>query len=490
MANLLGIYFTKDTATAVCLDPQAKSDNVPISFTVTAKDTESPKIPALASLISQGCTERKLSFSQVAVAIDCSLYMQHGVHSEFSDPKQIASTARFDTEEALATDISETALAFEIDSTGQAGSELTVFTAQKKILSEILLSLQQYNFDPITIKPDVNCLSKLIFNKIAKSEPLKGYLFAMLSGRSGYLIAPRDLNASGSYNTSAVRTFLVGAKQNRTELLAREILVTTALFKGENKINSLRIFDSAGAVDITTITEKTGILAKQIDLFPEAGTSAAEGENKVNRIDFAIAYGAALSLLETEQTVNFRDDFSPYQGKKIKTRKAFKFTMVSVTILLIAVGLYFQMNLFSVGRYIKQSREKFNNNYQIVMNKKLANPAATKTALKNLNNELNSLRKGSDDIITEGTSVSSKLTLVLKAFYKCAKQTGLKVESINITENNISITGDTLNRTNTSTFLSALRDTGLDVKSISQTTNEKTKRDGFSVSLEPKRLNQ
>jgi hypothetical protein len=486
MANLLGIYLTKDSATAVCFDPQAKGDKVPVCFTVTAKDQEQPKIPALASRLAQGCSERKLSFSEVAVAIDCSLYMQHGVHSEFSDPKQIASTIRFDTEETLATDISETALAFEIDSKGQAGSELTVFTAQKKILSEILLSLQQYNFDPITIKPDVICLSKLIFNKVAKSEPVKGFLFAMLSERSGYLIAPRDRDGSGSYNTSLVRTFLVGPKQNRTELLAREILVTTALLKGDDKTNSLRISDSAGAVDFYSITERTGILAKRLDLFPETHTSTADGKNKVNQIDCAIAYGAALSLQETEQTVNFRDDFSPFQGKKIKTQRAFKFAMVSVTVLLIAVGLYFQLNLFSLNRYIKQSREKFSKNYEIVMEKKLSSTASTKTALKNLNKELDSIKKGSAGIITEGTSVSSRLTLVLSAFVKCAKQTGLIIDSINVTENNISITGSTLNRTNTTTFLSALRDTGLDVKGISQNT---TRRDNFSVSLEPKSLN-
>ncbi len=489
MANLLGIYFTKDTATAVCLDPQAKGDNIPVCFTVTAKDPQQPKIPALASLLAQGCSERKMSFSEVAVAIDCSLYMQNSVHSEFSDPKQIASTVRFDTEETLATDISETALAFEVDSTGQAGSDLTVFTAQKKILSEILLSLQQYNFDPITIKPDVICLSELILNKIAKSEPLKGCLFALLSGRSGYLIAPRDRDNSGSYNSSAVRTFLVGPKQNRTELLAREILVTTALLKGDNKINSLRVFDSAGAVDVNFITERTGILARRLDLFPETDTSTDDVENKANRIDCAIAYGAALSLQETGQTVNFRDDFSPFQGKKIKTQKAFKFAMVSVTILLIAVGLYFQLNLFSVSRDIKKSEEKFSKNYEIVMNKKLANPAATKVAITKLRSELNQIKKGSEGIITEGTSVSSKLSLVLKAFGKCAKQTGLRINTIKITENNISITGDTLNRNNTTTLLSALRETGLDVKSFSQNTDDKTRRDNFSVTLEPKSLN-
>ncbi len=481
--NLLGIYFTRDTATVVCLNTHRKGDNIPDCFTVTAKDTEQPKIQALASLIEQACTERKMAFSEVAVAIDCSLFMQHNVHSEFSDRKQISATVRFDTEEALATDISETALAFEINSKSKEGSNLTVFTAQKKILSEILLSLQQYNFDPITIRPDVSCLAKLIFNKVPRDETVQGSLFGMLSARSGYLVAPRETDGSGSYD-SAVRTFLVGHKQNRTELLAREIMITTALYSTEEPINALRIFDSAGSVDFPAITEKTGILARGIEFFGEPDGLTAESENRVNRIDFAIAYGAALSLLEQEQTVNFRDDFSPYQGKKIKTRKAFKFAMVSVTVLLIALGLYFQMNLFSIKRDIKKARAKFDKNYEIVMEKELSDTTSTNTALKNLGNELKTIKAGNAGIITTGTTISSKLTLVFRAFKDFAKQTSLNVKTVNITEKNISITGDTSSRTKTTEFFEVLRKSGLEIKSSNYDTARN--RDGFSVTLEPK----
>ena len=481
--NLLGIYFTKDSATVVRLPSHGRGDNIPDCFTVNATDSEQPKIQALVSLIEQACSERKLTFSEVAVAIDCSLFMQHNIHSEFSDNKQIAATIRFDTEEALATDISEMALAFETNSRSQEGSSLTVFTAQKKILSEILLSLQQYNFDPITIKPDVSCLAKLIFNKIPKTESLEGTMFGMLSDSSGYLIAPRDSNGTGSHDSSAVRTFIVGSRQNRTELLSREILMTTALFGSDEPVNSLKIFDSAGAVDLPTLTERTGILAKNIEMFGEPDSLTAEHENHVNRINFAIAYGAALSLLDKEQTINFRDDFSPFQGKIVKTRKALKFTLVSVTVLLIAVGLYFQLNLFSVKRNIKKARTKFDKNYEIVMEKKLSDSTPTKRALTNLRNELQTIKKGSEGIITKGTTVSSKLILVLKAFNKCAKQTGLSIKTIKITENNISIVGET-HRNKVTEFFNVLRDTGLEIKAPNMST--KGNRDSFSVTLEPK----
>jgi hypothetical protein len=92
----------------VCLDSLQPSATITACFDVSAQpDAESTTdFAELANQIAQNCTQRDLQFSHVAIAIDCSLYMQHDVHSSFSDRKQIESTVRFDTEEALATDIS------------------------------------------------------------------------------------------------------------------------------------------------------------------------------------------------------------------------------------------------------------------------------------------------------------------------------------------------------------------------------------------------
>jgi len=133
--NYLGIYLGKERATAVCLGLQGRDRNVLGCFSVSVEQSEEQKPQALANLIAQGCLERELKFSEVGVALDCTMFMQHKLHSEFDDLKRISATIRFDTEEALATDISDVAIAFNINSSDQTGSELTVFTAQKKMLS-------------------------------------------------------------------------------------------------------------------------------------------------------------------------------------------------------------------------------------------------------------------------------------------------------------------------------------------------------------------
>ena len=204
--NYLGIYLSKDTATVVCLSGRS----VLGCFSVTIEEKEEQKPQALVRLITEGCAKRGLKFSDVAVALDCSMFMQHNVRSKFNDPKQIAATIRFDAEEVLGMDITDLAIAFKVTSSNQASSSLTVFTAQKKQLSDILISLQSNNIDPITIEPDVNCLSRFILQKVSLSPDLHS-LFCILSESSGYFIAFAE-----SQETSAMRTFLVRPRRRET----------------------------------------------------------------------------------------------------------------------------------------------------------------------------------------------------------------------------------------------------------------------------------
>jgi hypothetical protein len=267
--NYLGIYLSKGAATVVCLGSQGRGGNVLGCFSVSVEEQEEQNQQMLANLIARGCAERELKFSEVAVALDCAMFMQHNVHSEFNEPKQIAATIRFDTEEALATDVTNVAIAFEITSSDQTGSALTVFTAQRKILSDVILSLQQYNIDPVNIGPDVSCLSRFIRQNVSLPEDLHPF-FCALSRRNGYFVIPAG-DKQGAQKASAVRSFLIGPTQTRTELLAREVSVTAALVETGEAINCLKIFDSTGSVNYQQLGERLGIEAGGVDWLQSAG---------------------------------------------------------------------------------------------------------------------------------------------------------------------------------------------------------------------------
>ncbi|MFC1781141.1 hypothetical protein ACFLZ8_02625 [Planctomycetota bacterium] len=478
--NYLGIYFSKDTATVACVDLQGRDENIIGSFSITTADSEQPSINHLANLIAQGCSERKFKFSAVAVALDCAIFMQHGVHSEFTDVKQISTTIKFDAEEALGTDITEVALAFEIASTDQTGSNLNVYTAQRKILSEILLSLQQYNFDPITIEPDVKSLSRFLGRKIQPDESGQKILFSMLSSRTGYLIAPPV--KEDSLKTPIVRTFLIGPKQNRTQLLQRELLVTTALSSNQISIKKLKVFDSSGTIDSEILRQRLTLETSGIDFFDSAAPDS------VNPIDLAIACGAAVSLAYKEQAVNFRDDFSPFQGKKVRMQKTLKFTAVSVTILLIAIGLYFQLQLFMKGKDIKNLTNSLTQEYAAVTQRTIDGNLTVTEVVNRLGSLKRQIEKENQGIITDDTSVSSKLTLLLEAFNKCAADTKLNIKTIVISMNDIVITGNVSNRQKRAVFFATLRDSGLEI--VREDYDSEGGIEHFSITVEPENIQE
>jgi len=477
--NYLGIYLSKDTATVVCLGLEGGSRSVLGCFSVTVEATEEQKSQKLVRLITEGCAERGLEFSEVAVALDCSMFMQHNVHSEFSDPKQIAATIRFDAEEALAMDITDLAIAFKVTSSDQTGSSLTVFTAQKKQLSDILISLQSSNIDPISIEPDVDCLSRFILQNVSLPRDLHS-LFCVLSDSRGYFIAFAE-----SQKALAMRTFLVKPARERNELLAREIPVTTALVGADESINCIKVFDSTGSVNYQQLDEKLGIEAGSVDLVEATATGQEALADCADPVSFAIAYGAALSHLEKALSVNFRNDFMPYQGKKVRLQKAMKFSSISVTVLMLAAGLYFQLQLLQENKYCNRLHKKFEKQYSAVMFGK--KPPAKSNPVKKLAGELRrieSVRKGLLSVTGE-ESISAKLTMVLDAFNKCAAQTNLNIDSITITTKTITIAGDTSSRKNTLRLFDAIRESGLEI--LQQDLNVKGGRDNFSITVVPKK---
>ena len=483
--NYLGIYISSDSATAVCLGSQGKDTKVLGCFSVSIEDQEEANTQTLASLLAQGCAERKLKFSEVAVALDCAMFMQHSVHSDFSDPKRIAATVKFDTEETLATDIADVALGFEITSTGEAGSDLTVFTAQRDVLSDVLDALQQYNLDPVTMEPDIGCLSRFVRRKAVSVEPQDGEtLFAVLSRRSGYMVGPPAATGEGARTASAVRTFLLGATQDRGKLLAREVLVTTALGEQAEPIHCLRVFDSTGDVDYPQLSAKLGIQAGAIDLAEVAGAEPETVADCADPVDFAIAHGAALSHWQKGHSVNFRDDFSPFQGKKLRLQRALRFAMASVAVLLVAAGVFFQTQLYAATKDGENLRNRFAEDYSDVTLGKLSDGMKIKDAVRKLNDLKRRIEREKKGLTTDEESVSAKLTLMLAAFNKCAARTDLKIKSLNIAPKTTSITGDTSSRKNTQTFFKSIRDGGLEI--TQENIVPKGGRYTFNIMVKPK----
>jgi hypothetical protein len=224
------------------------------------------------------------------------------------------------------------------------GAHLDVFTAQRGVLSDIILSLQSNGIDPVSIDPDVTCLSRYLLEHAKTEEAAeRGILYALLSDHRGYLIA-----VSGARQVSTLRTFLIGPAQERNALLAREALVTLGL--ADAATGRLRALDASGELVGSVLAQKTGLEVSACDLVGLAGLPPDKVADCANVVDFALAYGAALASPENANSTNFRNDHMPYLGRKMRVQKAVRFLSISLTILLLAVGVFFHAQLLVVQR--------------------------------------------------------------------------------------------------------------------------------------------
>ncbi len=476
--NHLGIYWSKNKATVVCLAPPGRERKV-LDYFAVAVDGEEQGQQALADRVVQMCRQRKVKFTDVGVALDCASFMQHAVHSEFSDPKRIAATVRFDTEEALATDISEMAVSFRIAAPGEEGANLDVFTAQRATLSDILLSLQNHGIDPVAVDPDVCCLARYLVEYAKTPEPPgQSALYALLSDSRGYLVV-----MSGARQASGLRTFLLGSAQERIAVLARETLVTTALADTSHPVGRLCVFDAQGGLRTESLHEGTGLQVSACDPADLASVKSGEIKEGVNAVDFALACGAALAPAEKANSVNLRNDHMPYLGRKRRVQSAVRLLSLAVTILLLAVGVFFHSQLIRVNKQRENLRDKLELDYLAVMPGETKLPTPLSEGVKKLRSTLRRLQNDKTGVMEQG-SIAAKLTSVLQGINGCARQTDLNIRSIAITGTSIVIIGDTSSRENTVNGLrAAMEKVGLKIDR--QGGNTEGGRDTFSITLVP-----
>lgn len=484
--NVLGIYLAKDRAAVVCLTVEDGSRNLVGCFSVSLDGAEQSSPQALAQRIAAGCAERAITFSETAVALDCGTFMQHGVHSEFSDVKKITQTVRFDTEEVLGADATDVAIAFKMDSADQSGSTLSVFTAKKQILAELLSAFAAGNLDPVSVEPDVNCLARFIAANVTLPVDARP-LFALLGRRNAYFLAPLTSAWQGVSPMApmAMRTFLL-SPQDRNEQLIKQVSITAALLQTGAAVNRIEVFDTANSINSGDVAKKLTVQTELIDILRSAQVSHEQLADCPDPVEFAIAYGAAIAFLDPPRNANWRSDFMPYQGRKMRVQRTIKLFAVAAAVLMFAVGLYGLMYALQFNKYRGALRGKFAKEYSAVMFGQAA-PGNSKEAVRRLSTALRRAKdaqKGGVSLTGEEI-VAGKLTLVLQAFNKCAAATGLNIDSVSITDKAITISGDTSSPDNTLKVFEALKQTGLNV--LQQRIASEGGRNSFNVTVEPQK---
>ena len=464
----LGIYVNKSRATVVCLHRHKVKE----CFSVTLSEESTEPVPDLMRQVAETCVEKRLTFSDVTVALDCTWFMQHHVHSEFTNLKQIGATIRFDTEEVVATDIANLAVGFAVIDTKENGTDLNVFTADHAVLSDVVLTLQSHGIDPVRVIPDVCSLSQVIGHDInAKTYAYSDGLFGILSRHNGYF-----LRYSDKQGCMPVRAFLVGTQKNKNDVLTREILTTMASTSATAP-EGLMIYDATDSTDPAALAERVSIPVEALDWLAVHGAgpqALAQGDDPV---DCAIALGAA--RMTGESSLNFRNDFMPFQGKKLRLQSAMKWMCFSMTLLLLAVGGRMQAKWFQVRQDRGLLHSKLAKDHQAVMldSKKTTGLVADLAREKR---KIEALKTGRN--LQGRNSTSAKLILMLKAINASYTKAGLDVEEIIITKD-VTVRGSTSKADGRQDFAEAIKKTGLG-HPVSSNLDIKQGRWPFSINVD------
>lgn len=466
----LGIYVSKSRATVVCLNRH----KVTACFAVTPPEESTEPMVDMLRGVAESCAEKRLKYADATVALDCTWFMQHRVHSEFTNAKQIGATIRFDTEEVVATDIANLAVGFEAIATNETGTDLNVFTADHAILSDVVLTLQSHGIDPVRVVPDVCSLARVIGQSInAKTYSYSHGLFGILSRRNGYF-----LRYAEKQGCVPVRAFLAGT-QNKNELLAREAFTTMASMS-EAAAESLMVYDATDGADPAVLAERLSLPVEAMDWLVAQGAGPQAINQGDDPVDCAIALGAA--RMAGESSLNFRNDFLPAQGKRLRLQSAMKWMCFSVTLLLLAVGGRLQATWFQARQDRDSLFEKLHQDYQAVMlgSKKKTNLVSELAREKR---KITALKEG--QISLQGAnSTSAKLILILRAINACYGKAGLEVKDISI-GSAVKVSGSAAQADGRQEFAKAIEATGLG-NAVGNYVSEAQGRWPFSITVDTK----
>jgi hypothetical protein len=482
--NCLGIYISTAKATAVLLSPNAAHPAVLGSCSVVkesqeAREGEQPHGTSMVKQLATRLASSGFRYGEVCLSLDCALYTQHNLRSEFTEHKQIANTIMFDAEEALARDATEMALTFNVVGSDDNGSRVSVFTADRAVLNTMLTELQGENLDPTAIEPDILCLARFLeyFSRTRNVNSLYVVLGGSETagggtGRKCYMIHPQ-----GQHHGPLVRSFIMGGSQNATAVLQREIPLTLAAMNLSEPVTEVFIDGPPDAVDTAKIAETTGIGIQAIDLAAMAGTAA----NGTAPTELAMACGAALAQVKRIRPNDFRRSFAPYQGRRLVLQKTLRAISIMVTVSMLVLGAYAQLKVFRKQNYVSQLEKNLAEDYRTVMYG--ADPPRSMPIATRLQSEYTKLNKIRGDGIGDESSIPAKLTYMLEAINGTPANIDLNVISIDLTGSRMSLRGDTNRRASTLTLFSAFM-SHPKLQKIGEQWSEKSNRDVFTVNLE------
>ncbi|NLH15796.1 MAG: hypothetical protein GX455_04390 [Phycisphaerae bacterium] len=477
----LGIYWSRQSVTAVSLASRGAHPAVTQAFTLRIEADQPPA--AMAQTLMEEIRRKGIATRDCFVAVDASFYTQHNLHTAFTDYKQIVNTIKFDTEEAIATDATNLAIAFSVTDSDDNGSSVAVYTSERAGMLEIVNALLSAGFDPETVEPDILCLARF-FQQCFVTPGTMRPLFVVFGDKTCYILSFNDAGQP------RVRSFVLSASATKTQTLSREIPLTIAAMNAGGSFTGIFIAGTTEGLETAILAERIGMPVEIVDGIKLTGTGLSLLGDGTPPAAYLAAYAAALPVTRNRRA-DFRADTVPYQGRRKVLEKALRTVCVSLTVILLAIGLNLQAQASRHNRTIQELKDKLLADYEPVMNSDKL-PTTEKVSGK-LMRTLSQLEKAAKGLGSgDENSVVSRLTYILEGLNaamqvaegQSANKVGLEIDQIKIAPKSVTLKGSTSGRSQTLAMMEAFRKGGkLNPTHVQH--KEAGNRDEFQIGLEP-----
>ena len=336
--------------------------------------------------------------------------------------------------------------------------------------------LHAFDIHPLAIEKTMEKIKNHSLQNIKLTQQ-QSPLFATLAKQSCHIIIPHSTKYA-----PLVRSFLTAPGQNITQLLARQIAITIASQNIEHAFTDLILAGDTQSIDLDTLNQTTGLNTQIADISEIINLNQDMLENCPSLAHPAMAYGAAIAETAKTEKADFREDFAPYQGRKRIMQKALRILSISLTILLIAVGAYFQMKVFKNKNYSKQLETRTASAYSNAMYGRKPPPRVPITS--KLTDELRNAKKIQAGLGPgDDNSPPAKLTFILEAVNDISKNTDIKITDISITQKTMRIAGDTNSRKSSLELINTIKKHPK-LKKSHENISQKGNRVTFTINLE------
>ena len=468
--NNLGIYLSKDKALAAVVSTAGQL-KVLECFSVAMQANAEQDCPSLAAQISAELSSRGAEFESVSIAIDCTLYTQHDVHSSFNDYRQIEKTIKFDVEEVIGDDANKMAITFSIVKSEDNGSIVTVFSSPKRELTTILKDFQSHGLDPEVIEPDIVAFARAVSNEM-KDDSEHSPVFVAFNDKICY-----NALINSPHSTPVVRSFLYADSSDKAKLLNSQLRLTLARESISVPADTICVFGDD--IDREKLAQISGLLVPEPkDMLKESSTLF--DSTTTTDISTAIAAGSSMAYI-AKRVVDFRADFAPYQGKKRIAEISLRVLALAVSIFLAVFALTHTLNIIRIKGDIAKIETRTQQEYESAMKGAKMPPRGAALTLRGEVTKLRRISAGEDT--GDDNTISSRLRYVLEAINATPQNINLQINSITISGSLMRVDGSTNSRANTQQVLAAI-DKHPKLKRAQESLQQSGSVDSFSINIE------